>query len=364
MRWFRFYDDVINDPKVVKLSDSAFRGWVGMLCVASKHKGVLPSSDDLAFFLRVKQSQVAVLLAQLVNAGLLDKKEDGKYVPHNWEGRQYLSDGSADRVKRHREKRAASGLVSQWTAPAALRKTVYDADNYECVYCGSAEFLSLDHKTSELHGGTNDFDNLVTACRTCNGAKRDMTFDEYVTKTKIVTLHGRYRNAPRVQNRTDNKTEQKETRVTALDDGWPSDFREQFWNVYPHKIGKSDAIAKLERVRKRGVAWVALMDGLRRYIASKPVDRPWCNPATWLNQMRWEDQPAGSVVQSTEAGVDWDAVLTSYKRFGVWSKHAGPDLDSPACRVPPEMLSKHGLLRADEINPLNVPRLKSMGDLH
>src|SRR5687768_1940739 len=160
----------------------------------------------------------------------------------------------------------------------------------------------------------------------------------------------------------------KEARVAALDDGWPSDFREQFWNLYPHKIGKSDAIAKLERIRKRGVAWAVLMDGLRRYIATKPVDRPWCNPATWLSQARWEDQPAGSVSaqesQAEEGDAFWDAVLTSFKRFGVWSKHAGPDLESPACRVPAAMLAKHGLLRADEINPHQVPRLKSMGGLN
>jgi hypothetical protein len=31
----------------------------------------------------------------------------------------------------------------------------------------------------------------------------------------------------------------------------------------------------------------------RRYIG-KTDDRPWCNPATWLNQERWADQPAQS----------------------------------------------------------------------
>jgi hypothetical protein len=40
----------------------------------------------------------------------------------------------------------------------------------------------------------------------------------------------------------------------------------------------------------------ALMDGLARYVA-KTDDRPWCNPATWLHQARWEDQPAAPVAQ-------------------------------------------------------------------
>jgi hypothetical protein len=35
-----------------------------------------------------------------------------------------------------------------------------------------------------------------------------------------------------------------------------------------------------------------IMAGLRRYVASKPADRPWLNPATFLNQDRWADEPA------------------------------------------------------------------------
>ena len=42
-RWFRFYDDAINDPKVLKLSDRMHRVWIGLLCIASK--------NDLASFL-------------------------------------------------------------------------------------------------------------------------------------------------------------------------------------------------------------------------------------------------------------------------------------------------------------------------
>ncbi|MFG1302157.1 hypothetical protein V5F49_20420 [Xanthobacter sp. V3C-3] len=77
------------------------------------------------------------------------------------------------------------------------------------------------------------------------------------------------------------------------DDGWPKDYRERFWSVYPHRVGKSDALAKLDRIRKsRRVSFDKLMSGLDAYIASKPPDRQWCNPATWLNQGRWDDEPS------------------------------------------------------------------------
>lgn len=155
---------------------------------------------------------------------------------------------------------------------------------------------------------------------------------------------------------TDTETEKKETRVTALDD-WPSDFREQFWSGYPHKIGKADAIAKLERVRKRGVSWAVLMDGLRRYITSKPADRPWCNPATWLNQARWEDQPAGSVTETVDdAVIDWDDQIARYKRGLHWScKWFGPEPGMAGCRVPVDILAKHGYLNEpQDVPPIHI----------
>lgn len=104
-RWFRFYDDAINDAKILGLSDALFRAWVTLLCLASKNGGALPPAKDISLVLRMKQGAVGVWLAGLFAAGLLDKREDGSFVPHNWEERQYRSDSSAERMKRHRDKK-------------------------------------------------------------------------------------------------------------------------------------------------------------------------------------------------------------------------------------------------------------------
>jgi hypothetical protein len=67
---------------------------------------------------------------------------------------------------------------------------------------------------------------------------------------------------------------------------------ENFWNLYPQKVGKGDARRAFVRVQKsKSVMFSDLMAGLRRYLA-KTDERPWCNPSTWLNQERWTDQPA------------------------------------------------------------------------
>jgi hypothetical protein len=44
---------------------------------------------------------------------------------------------------------------------------------------------------------------------------------------------------------------------------------------------------------------------------------------------------------------NWDAILETYKTVGRWSRHAGPDPESPACRCPRELLEKHGIKPAE-----------------
>lgn len=65
---------------------------------------------------------------------------------------------------------------------------------------------------------------------------------------------------------------------------------DEFWNAYPHKVGKAAARLKFAMAMRK-VLFSTLMDALARYVA-KTDDRPWCNPATWLHQERWTDEPA------------------------------------------------------------------------
>lgn len=64
-----------------------------------------------------------------------------------------------------------------------------------------------------------------------------------------------------------------------------------WWREYPNKVGKPDARKKYGVALARASAG-ELLEGLRRYISTKPPDRQWCNPATWLHQERWRDEPA------------------------------------------------------------------------
>jgi len=106
-RWFRLYDDILDDPKVQMLSPELFKTWVNLLAVASKNAGKLPSIQTLAFSLRLSQQDMQSRVEDLITAGLIDIMPDKSLEPHNWAKRQWKSDDSAERVKRHREKKKA-----------------------------------------------------------------------------------------------------------------------------------------------------------------------------------------------------------------------------------------------------------------
>jgi hypothetical protein len=67
---------------------------------------------------------------------------------------------------------------------------------------------------------------------------------------------------------------------------------EAFWQAYPSKVAKGGARKAYQAAREKASA-DAIIAGARRYVDSDTVLRGFvCNPATWLNQERWADQPA------------------------------------------------------------------------
>jgi len=58
------------------------------------------------------------------------------------------------------------------------RHKIYKRDGYACRYCGATEPLSLDHVKPRAQGGSDDPENLVTACRSCNSRKNARTPQE------------------------------------------------------------------------------------------------------------------------------------------------------------------------------------------
>lgn len=52
------------------------------------------------------------------------------------------------------------------------RRGVFARDSHRCQYC-SAVAETVDHVVPRSRGGAHTWDNVVAACRRCNGVKRD-----------------------------------------------------------------------------------------------------------------------------------------------------------------------------------------------
>jgi len=63
---------------------------------------------------------------------------------------------------------------------AEKRLAIYLRDGFRCAYCcadlhdAAPTDITLDHLRCKADGGSNHESNLVTACRHCNCARRDM----------------------------------------------------------------------------------------------------------------------------------------------------------------------------------------------
>ena len=90
----------------------------------------------------------------------------------------------------------------------------------------------------------------------------------------------------------------------------PQDF-EAFWQEYPKKTGKRQALRAWKNAKSRGLPSV---DELKAILGRQKTWRAWlegyvCNPATWLNGDRWKDEeppaPRSGRVASTQGSIDF-----------------------------------------------------------
>lgn len=63
---------------------------------------------------------------------------------------------------------------------------LFARDVYHCKYCGETGNLTRDHVIPISRGGTDTWDNVVTACTHCNNKKGDRTPEEAGMRLNIV----------------------------------------------------------------------------------------------------------------------------------------------------------------------------------
>lgn len=122
-----------------------------------------------------------------------------------------------------------------------------------------------------------------------------------------------------------------------------------WWQTYPHKVGKGAARAKFDIAVRNGATLRDLILGVERYVLAKSADVNWVNPARWLYEKRWLDEPAPTLVPESDQGKPpteaerWWARLNHLRAKGDWYPDRwGPPPSDPACQAPLDLLIEFG----------------------
>ena len=66
---------------------------------------------------------------------------------------------------------ALKNFIKPQSNPSFTRFNVFLRDKFSCQYCGANKDLTFDHLLPKSKGGVTDWENVVTACSTCNVKK-------------------------------------------------------------------------------------------------------------------------------------------------------------------------------------------------
>lgn len=205
--WLKFESNLPEKPEVLAITASM--GWddpdltVGKLMrlfrwfdqhtTDGNAKAVTPALLD-------RMLGVPGFSAAVARVGWLIVSDAGlalnNFDKHNGQSAKSRSE-TAKRVANHRAKKAGEtpevteeGGYQRLSIPRPIRAAVLARDGNACVYCNRKDgeyglgetkrdgFMCMDHIIPTSRGGTDDVQNLVTACTPCNQFKSDRTPEE------------------------------------------------------------------------------------------------------------------------------------------------------------------------------------------
>lgn len=242
MVWFRIDDGFYDHPKVFDASDSAIALWTraGSWAARAPSDGFVPSGILARFCSAPEQAS-----RELVERGLW-KRVRGGFRFHDW----HDYNPSADTIKQKRE-----------DAKIRMRK-VRARHREESIIAGTDE-----------DGSREQAANVPRTNRERSREVREPRPD------------------PTPKGSSDEEPSPPKRRTTKTARGDP-EF-EEFYAAYPKHVGRKAAEAAwLKAIRDAAPA--AITAGAKRYADERAGQNPQYTkqPATWLNQGCWEDDPA------------------------------------------------------------------------
>lgn len=185
--WLKLDVNILDDAKVKIIrshpdGDKVFVLWVGLLCLAMKspRPGIIEISDGLPyspddishlFDIEIKTVEMGLSLFKKYKMIDIDNKSITIISIENW--------AKIDR-----------SCMDQESGWQRLRLSVFERDNFTCVYCGDKNGpFEADHVFPKSRGGEDSEINLACACRSCNQSKRDRTPEEWRSRNGANSKH-------------------------------------------------------------------------------------------------------------------------------------------------------------------------------
>jgi predicted phage replisome organizer len=133
-QWIRLYRETIHDPKLVRFTADYRYLWIVLMCLANDDaavmlaEGVPYDNSELAALAGTDADVVEDAFKWFEKAQMIEYDEDGVIILTNWHERQFKSDCSTERVRKHRMKRSMkrSGNVSETVESVSVSVSVED----------------------------------------------------------------------------------------------------------------------------------------------------------------------------------------------------------------------------------------------
>ena len=119
MPWFRVYSETLSDRKLARVARMTglrrpmiLGFWIGILCLANDSpqrgclllaEGLPLTIDDIVEELGADAGEFVAAMTVFEALGMISKQQDAWQIT-NWQSRQFVSDNSTDRVRKHRAK--------------------------------------------------------------------------------------------------------------------------------------------------------------------------------------------------------------------------------------------------------------------
>ena len=314
-RFIKFWpQDWQNDVALNSCTISARGLWITLICVMHDAdpyghlvvNGKTLTTQHIARISRVSEKEATKLLAELEEAGVFSRTDDGviysRRMVRDWQyeikHRTFGKQGGNPSLKP-----APAGTTPKESRVVRLKpdknprifRRVFEAADGKCQICGvgltretpyAANSYQMDHIVEIKNGGTNDPENLRAVCRRCNMSRNLIPHaDDPITVTPDDPVKGSSeRRDMFLESESESEAEVPPKPPVTGGRVCEGGF-DEFWKRYPRKDDIGHARKAWARAVRKSPA-ADILAGLERYRFSE-IQRYQPLPATWLNGERW-----------------------------------------------------------------------------